>query len=217
MATFREISRDVALRVGIPQPDSVIGNPDLDALRLGAFVNETGEELCRRFDWGVLVKDFDFAGTGTAVTQYQLPANYKRLIKGSAVHNIDGSPVRGGLSHSEAAALQALVAAAPAAANAKYFDMTGTKVWFYPPLATSAMVRVKYVTEQWATNALGTVPKTFCDDDTDIPLLPAELLRLGGVWRWRRHVENSFQDQMAEYEAALAALAGEDVRTRTGV
>lgn len=212
MATLLDICKAVAINVGIAQPDSVIGNTDLNQLRLGQFVNETGEELARRFDWSGLIKEFDFAGTSLPATVYDLPTDFIRLIPGNAVHNVDGPPIRGGLSHSEWAALQALVASAPASGQGRYFDLKGRKIAFYPALSSAVTVRVIYVSGQWVTGG-----KTACDEDSDVPLVPETLLRMGAIYRWRRHVGNSFADQMAEYEAALQTLSTEDARHRTGV
>ena len=48
--------------------------------------------------------------------------------------------------------------------------------------------------------------------DSDVPVIPDELVLLGVIWRWRRHKGMDYQDPQAEYEAALNDLASFDDR-----
>ena len=201
------IAQGVAVNVSIATPSAVIGNSDTSAELLIQFIHETGEELSRLHDWTGLLKAHTIAGTGAYAT-FTLPADYRRLQNGHAVNNVGGAPIRGSLAPAEWLVLPTTTGGVP-----RYFTITGgNKIAFYPYALTIQEMVVSYVTRNWIAG-----DKAAFTDDADDALLDDELLRLGAIWRWRRHTGNDFADHLAEYEAAHKRMAADDIRMRTGL
>ncbi len=116
----------------------------------------------------------------------------------------DGRPVRGSLTPDEWMALT------PIKGTPRYYYLSGLKISFYPYLASGASARVQYQSKNWATN--GT--KAALTIDTDTSLISEDLLAMGAILRWRRHVGKDFADYLAEFEATLMDRAKFDSGTR---
>lgn len=200
-ATLIDIAGRVSTQISISAPDTVVGATDRNAARLLEFITETGEDMVRRFDWGVLLASATMTGTGAAVW-HDLPGDFSRLQDGNAV----SGNVRGGLSPAEWSALT-MVQGTP-----RFHSVRGTKIAFYPYLANASTLTVFYVSKNWITGDRSTFAA-----DSNIPLLNEHCLRLGAIYRWKRHIGDDYSDQMAEYEAVLAKTAEDDRRMRTGL
>jgi hypothetical protein len=196
-----ELGRAIAPSIAIPAPPLVVGNNSPDAVKLLQLMNETGQEIARRADWGALEKTHTVSATGSAQT-YTLPSDFSRLSLGNAV-TFNGLPVRGGLSRDEAFALPATIG------TPRYFRLTGKTISFYPHPPASSQVLVSYQTVNWCLNG----GEGFSADD-DEPLVPHELMTRGTIWRWKRSEGTDYSDYMAEYEAMLEQMAMFDQRER---
>jgi hypothetical protein len=196
-----ELARAIAPSIATPAPSVIVGSNNPDAVKLLQLMNETGQEIARRADWGALEKTPTVSATGTAQT-YALPSDFSRLSLGSAV-TFNGMPVRGGLSRDEAFALPATIG------TPRYFRLAGKTIRFYPHPPALSQVLVSYQTANWCFNG-GT---GFSADD-DEPLIPDELMTRGTIWRWKRSEGQDFSDFLAEYEAMLEQFGAFDQRER---
>ena len=70
--TLLTIAQGVARNASLELPDTVQSADDPDAVKIVGFINETGQELARRFDWSVLRKTHLIEGTGFDV-KFPLP------------------------------------------------------------------------------------------------------------------------------------------------
>lgn len=193
--TLLDITKAVALNVGEEQPSSA---QDADSQKVVLFINETGAELARRVDWSALSKTGTIAGLGTDAP-YDLQPDYDRLGRGMAV-SVAGTPVRGSLTADEWFSL------VRSEGTPRYFRLTGRAISFYPYPALGQDVTISYQSKNWAADA-GGAAKAGMAQDTDVSLIPADLLTRGAIYRFIRHLGKDFSDYLAEYEAALADLA----------
>lgn len=198
--TFLTIMQTVATNAGIEV--TTTGSNDADHVKLAQFINEAGQELARRVDWGPLRKITTIAGTGAAV-DHPLPADLDRLAMGMNV-SYAGSPVRGSLTPDEWMSL------APIKGAPRYYYLSGSKISFYPYLATGSEVRLQYQSKNWVNNGA----KAALTIDTDTSLISEDLIAMGATWRWRRHVGKDFSDYLAEFEAVLVDRAKFDSAVR---
>lgn len=199
--TFLSIMKSVAVNAGIEVP-STTGANDPDHVKLAEFINEAGQELVRRVDWGPLRRTATLTGTGTA-SDYQIAPDFDRLTMGMNVA-FGMNAVRGSLTPDEWFSL------VPTQGSPRYYYLKGTRLALYPYPAAGAAVRVQYQSSQWVNNGSGSSLTV----DNDTAMVPEDLIEMGAVWRWRRHVGKDFADQLAEFEAALVDRARGDSAVR---
>lgn len=195
--TLLSIAKGMAVNIGEAEPGTAQDGTPFSRLAR-QFINETGKELVRRVDWHKLNKTLALTGDGTDKA-YDFETDHDRLAKGQCV-TCDGAPVRGSLSQDEWNALT------HSAGTPRYFYALGTSIKFYPYPKDSLSISVAYQSNQWAKDKDGDGISSMMSD-TDVELLPTELLLRGAVWRWYRHAGRDFSDQMAEYEGMLTDYA----------
>lgn len=193
------ICQGLAKNVGLDVPSQVVGGPRemQEALQ---FCNEVGEELARRVDWGDLTGSAVLTGDGTN-KQHSLPAQFSRLVAGVCV-TAGGGVVRP-LSRAEWGSLTATEG------TPRYFLLQDNAITLWPYLANGETATATYQSKAWCSN--GTAAWS-ADDETS--LIDEDLMLKGLIVRWRRQKGMPYQDEEAEYEAALMQYAGFDDRGR---
>ena len=197
--TLLTIAQELAKDVGMAIPDAVIGATPRGMKEVAAEANMVGEELARRVDWGQLTTSTTLTGDGTDKA-HTLPAGFRRIVQGVGVSV--GTPVRP-LSQAEWNTLTG-VEGVP-----RYFLLRDNALRFWPYLASAATATVTYQTGFWCSN--GTA--AFASDD-DSSLIDEALFLKGLIARWRRQKSMPYEDQEAEYEAALRDFSGFNDRSR---
>lgn len=198
--TLLTIAQALAKNVGMATPTSVVANGAREWQEALQFANEAGEELARRVDWGQLQATTTLTGDGTNKV-HALPSGFARLSAGIAIKA--GTAIVRPLSRAEWNALTAVEG------SPRYFLMEGDEVTLWPFLANASTASASYQTKQW-TSAGG---EGFTADD-QTALISEELLTKGLIVRWRRQKGMPYQDEEAEYEAAIKDFAGFDDRGR---
>jgi hypothetical protein len=180
---------ETAILLNQPSVTSVYSNPNRFEQELLLLCEETGEELVRRHDWGELVSTQTYATTpGT------LPVDYERPTMGSPVR-LGTTPIRGALSDAE----MNLKRGAPSGSPPRYLIRKPTLEVAPAPATT---VTLEYVSNYWVRSATGSLQAEFLED-TDYSVIPEDIIVLGMKWRWRRLKGRPFDDELAEYEAAV--------------
>jgi hypothetical protein len=200
--TLLTIAQDVARNTALDVPATASGSTAREMINVVQFINDTGLELARRFDWGALRTTATITGTGVNAN-FALPAYYLRLIEGGAVFS-GGASVRGGLSPAEWADLT------PVVGTPRFYRLLGSSISFYPFLANAATAIVNYQSTAWASNGTNRLAL-----DAETSLIPEDLLVKGAIMRQRKHVGQDFTDQAAEFEAAFADYALYDAGNRS--
>lgn len=194
------LAQGLARNVGMQVPSSVVGNAAREWVETLQFANETGEELARRVDWGQLQASTTLTGDGTNKV-HALPAGFSRLNQGVCVRS--GASIVRPLSRAEWNTLT------PVEGAPRYFLLEGAEMALWPFLANAATVTVQYQSDLW-TDA-GTSQFTA---DTQSSLIDEDVFLKGLVVRWRRQKGMPYQDEEAEYEAALQDVARFNDRSR---
>lgn len=179
---------------------SVYGNAD--ATDMYVLANQAGVEIATRVDWSKLLKTQTITASPSA-----LPDGFGRLIKGGAVRTSAGAFVHGVLSPSQWSILTTCTSSQP------YYFITGGYIKFLPASAgTSATM--DYCSSFWSRPASGDDRGQYMADD-DEALFPEVLIVKNMIWRWRRQKGLDYRDQLAEFEAELAAKAKFDAGITT--
>ncbi len=193
------ISAALAKNVGMAEPDVVVLSSIRQWNEALQFANETGEELARRVDWGVLQNTTTLTGTGAAVA-HALPSDFSRLNQGVAV--TVGTGIVRPLTRAEWSNLT------PVEGTPRYFLLEQNTIQLWPFLANAATATAQYQSTNWCSAGA-----TFMSD-TDTSLIDEKLFTKGLIVRWRRQKGMDVADYEAEYEAALADFARFDDRSR---
>lgn len=194
------VAQAVAANVGIAKPSALVSSTDPNAVKLLQMVNEAGQEVARRADWGRLEKTFQITGAGSN-DAFDLPDDFSRLTTGNAVL-ASGMPVRGSLSRDEWFSL------GEREGQPRYFRLAGSRISFWPYPKSGEVVLVSYLSTEWCEGG-----EAFEADD-NVSYVPEVLLEMGAVARWKRSIGADFSDYQAEYEATLEQLAMFDQRER---
>lgn len=198
--TLLTIGQGLAYNVGMDRPTVIAGSGDREHQELVKFANQTGEELARRVDWGQLQNTVTLTGSGAAGA-VQLPAEFSRITSGIGVLS-DDNIVRP-LTRAEWGALT------PVVGTPRYFLLEGSEITLWPFLASGATVTVSTQEATWCSNGTNEF-----QSDAETSLIDEELFLKGLIVRWRRQKGMPYEDQEAEYEAALQNFATFDDRTR---
>lgn len=197
--TALAIVQALAKNVGISIPIAVYTSSNRDDREVVQLLNEVGEEVARRVDWGALQQSTTLTGDGTYKT-FTLPADFDRICRGAAV--LTGTTPLRALTQAEWRTL------AGVEGTPRYFLLEGSSITLWPYLATGETVTVNYQSTDWASTG-----STFTADDAT-GVVDEDLLLKGLIARWRRTKGVSYQDFEAEYEATLADMAAFDSRSR---
>ena len=198
--TLLTIAQDLAYNVGMARPDAVAASGLREHQEVVAMANQTGEELARRVDWGELQSTVTLTGTGTSAA-HALASEFSRITSGIGV--LSGDNIVRPLTRAEWGSLT------PVEGVPRYFLLEGSNLSLWPYLAVGETATVSTQTNAWCSN--GT------DEwlaDTETSLIDEELFLKGLIVRWRRQKGMPYQDQEAEYEAALQNFATFDDRSR---
>lgn len=198
--TLLTLAQGLARNVGMQVPTSVVGSTMREWQEALQFANETGEELSRRVDWGALQATTTLTGDGTNKV-HALPTGFSRFSKGIAIKA--GTAIVRPLSRAEWNALT------PVEGAPRYFLAEGREVTLWPYLANAATATASYQSDLW-TSAGGAA--FTADDQTS--LIDEDVFLKGLIVRWRIQKGMPYQDQEAEFEAALADYANFDDRGR---
>ncbi|MGN8022998.1 phage adaptor protein [Phyllobacterium sp. 22229] len=176
--------------VSLDRFDTVYGNNNPNAQTMIEFAQEAGEEIVRRVDWEKTLK--------TAIvpsSPYALDENFQRLITGGAVTTAAGEFVRPVTNGSEWTVINQVPSSQP------YCFIRGGKMLFSPAIAGVGAI-IEYVSRNWILAGTDEKSKFTADDNTF--LFPERLLTMGLIWRWKRQKGLTYDDHLAEFEAALA-------------
>lgn len=198
--TLLTIASALATNTGMKVPSAVISNPAREWVEAAQFANEAGEELARRVDWGQLQASATLTGDGTNLA-HAMPFGFARLNRGVAV--MAGTSIVRPLTRQEWSRL------APMQGIPRYFLLEGETLTLWPYLANGATVTVQYQSLNWCDNGTDAFAS-----DTDAPLIDEPLFAKALIVRWRKQKGMNFQEEEAEFEAALQDFARANDRSR---
>lgn len=176
--------------VSLDRFDTVYGNNNPNAQTMIEFAQEAGEEIARRVDWEKTLK------SATAPSSpFALPEIFQRLISGGAVITATGEFARPVLNGGEWTIINQVPTVQP------YFFIRGGNILFAPASSGTGAV-IEFVSKNWIK--AGSDEKAAFTADDNTLLFPERLLTMGLIWRWKRQKGLGYEDQLSEFEAALA-------------
>lgn len=197
--------QEVAGSLNLPQPASVVGNTDPDAILFLNLAKREGRELARRHDWQKLVVEHTQASLA-AVTQTALPAAFDHLTPDVEIWNRStDTRYLGPVSSSEWVRLNTGISGGVTG----WWRLIGGALNIYPAPTAGQTIAFEYISKNWCASSGGTGQATWAAD-SDTGVISEELMALGLTWRWLRAKGMDYAEEMATYERELEKAASRD-------
>lgn len=205
--TLLTVAQRVADAVGLPRPASVAGSTDQLARQMFSLANDTLEEL-GKMDWPQLDTAYSF-NTVVDQTAYALPAGYARFATDTAFITSEYYSLRGSLTPKEWAIRRNGMS-----------QMVGRlryRVFGYPQMLqfVPAPQTVQNITIEYLSNLLvigsDDVRRTLYSEDSDMSVVPEELVRKGLKWRIKHAKGLDYSQDFNDYETSCAELYAQTI------
>lgn len=205
--TMLSIIQDVADRVGIPRPTTVVGSTDQQVRQLYALLNEEGSELSKRGDWQSLTSEWTFTtNAATIQTGDPIPPDLDRFIADSFFNRTQVRKLIGPITPQEFQRIQAQPVYTRVYLSFRERD---GQILISPPPPEGNLIAYEYISNLWARSGSGTPKESFTADD-DTSYLPENILKMGLRWRWKHAKGLDYAEDMATYERAADKALGND-------
>lgn len=194
-------------RFGVPVPSTVYGTTDSQVLQMLRLLEEEGNDLSMRGEWESLTLEASHATTATedqgAISG--IASNGFRYIKNDTIWDrTNRLPVLGPVSSVNWQALKAVVTTGP-----RYqFRIRGGKLLVNPAPTAGYRWNFEYISKNWITDSTGATYKQYFTVDTDLILLPEDLVLMGLRWRWKKEKGLDYAEDMRTYELQVTQQLG---------
>ena len=184
-------------RNGIPVPATVFGNTDPDVMQILTLLEEEGNDLALRYNWSVLTQE---ASLSTAASEVQgsvtglMPNSYRYIINDTIWDRSTRLPI----FPVDPADWQAIKATISSVQPYRYTLYDGY-LYVTPVPPAGLNWYWMYQSSAWILKA-DISRKRYFEDDTDVMLLPDDLLLAGLRWRWLREKGLEYAELFATYE-----------------
>ena len=205
MTLITSILERVARQCSVEQPSSWLTATDTEHVELrDDFLPEAVHNILTRLDLpGPIGKQTVITGTGAE--DYDLPSDFLRMQRDQmAVY--ETTTTRRALQPVSNDGEWAHLKEIGSTGYMRYYRVQGypgnyTIGIYKEPTATQS-VTVSYISTAWKASAEGVTGDEFTSE-TDVAILPRELLETGTVYRFRRRKGLDYMDVRTEYEALL--------------
>jgi hypothetical protein len=190
--TLKQMVQAAAERMGLPEPDSVVANPEVTAQRLLRLFQNSGMDMVRRNQWQALMKEHTFT-TVNAETQTDtpIPSDFDRFVDETIYNRTENRRVLGPMNAREWQSNQAL-SASPVT---DMFRVRGGAFLYYPAPTAGDTVAYEYVSRWWIdTNQDDSGEASVFAADDDVVLLDEEMIIQDVIWRYRQSTGQQYAE-----------------------
>lgn len=214
--TLLSICSEIAPKLSIDAPSSIVGNDAVDAKLLLQLAQEEGYSLARRYFWNKLRREHTFT-TLAAASQgaSSIPDDFDCIVPETIFNRTQRREVYGPITPQEWQQLQATLITA---VNPSYI-LRGGEIYLSPTPSAGETIAYEYMSDCWAQSSGGTLQNSFLAD-TDTILFPEEVFKQGLIWRFRAHKSYEHETDRLKYERYVTDLAIRDgckPRLNTGI
>ncbi len=203
------IIQNVADRVGVVRPTSVINSSDQQVLTLLGLAQEEGKDLAKRHTWQALQAEHTFS-TADGTASYALPSGFDALIKDTVFNRTRRRRMQGDLTPGQWQETQASLVTMVNPA----FRIRGSLFYISPTPSAVETVAYEYVSLNWCQSNTSTGQSAWAAD-TDTGILNEELMTLGIKWRWKSAKGLDYAEDFTTYEARVnKAILDDGARVR---
>lgn len=196
------IVQNAAVKIGVAQPSSVIGNVDKEVIELLAFAQEEAKELSRRHNWQLLRKEKTEL-TIAAEEQTALPSDFDRFVNETFWNRSRKHPLYGPLDAQEWQYCKNWVSS-PVTDS---FTVRGGKILINPVPAAGETIAYEYITKNVCVDTSGDQKPSFTLD-SDTALLDERLIELGVIARFKLAKGLDAMSDVAKYDTQVMLAIG---------
>ena len=204
--TLLSICQDVARSSKVKVPSTIIGNSELEAVRLLESITETVNDLLKRVDWEELQAEATIT-TVASTEGYNLPSDFERITNGTAWNTTNTNQMVGVVSAQEWQDLKNRTSSSSSFTDR--YRIRGGQVLIFPTPAAVESLVYEY-TVNTPVESSGAVAQTGWEADTDVPRIDAYLVQLGTKWRFRKVNGMPYQEDMSQYNEIGLLKKGQD-------
>lgn len=209
--TLLSICQDIAEESKIKVPGTVIGNTELEAVRLLSAMSDTIDDLLRRVDWQELHAEAAIV-TVASNADYALPSDFKRIVNDTAWNITTRYPMIGVMSAKDWQTLQNATESQGSVQD--FYRIRGNQVLIYPtPTAIESLV-YEYI-QNTPVESSGGTPQTTWLADSDNPRIDEYIVKLGARWRFKRTLGKAYAEDKSQYNEIAVELISNNKGRKT--
>lgn len=207
--TLLSIIQTLCSRLAIVQPTVVVGSTDQQVIQLLGLANEEGQDLAARGRWEKLQNESTFTTVATesqgAMTTLA-GADFGWICDDTIWNRSQNRPIL----PVDPIRWQQMKAAS---VTGPYTSMRirGGEFLAYPLMTAGQTVAFEWISKNWCESSGGTGQSEWAAD-TDVPIVPGDLMTLGLIWRWKQAKGLTYAEDFATYERQVT-----DAMTRDGI
>lgn len=207
--TILSVVQQVSSVIGVARPQALFPNigSDRTARELADLANEMAQRIAYDTrDWQHLTVVATFAGDGLQ-DRFLLPADYKRMLLTSNVwrSTAAGQPMRF-IPNSDEWLRRRLHNYSSAWGE---WSLFGSYMYIQPVMGVDVVANFTYLQKNCINLASSGRGDVFMND-LDTFALDERLLKLAMIWQWKANKGSPYAEDMANYQDALANIAGAD-------
>jgi hypothetical protein len=203
------ITQSLTIKVLSSKPTVAAASTDPKTIQAIEYINEAGQELGSRYNWQALTNESSFVTLAAEVQgtiQAIAGAGFSFIVNESMWNRTQRRPLFGPKSSSEWQNLKARFSSGPWIS----YRIRGNQLLFFPIPAAGQSVFFEWCTKFWATDILGSTPKSSFTVDTDVALLDERVITLDALWRFKRANKLSYDEDYQKAQDAINDLIVRD-------
>jgi hypothetical protein len=205
------IIQNASNEIGFPEPSSVVGNLDQQAIQMLSLLNREGENLSR-WHWQALKKEHTFSLV-TADQDYSLPSDFRYIIPSTTWNRDNKRHVLNPLTSEEWQFYKGWSEVSSLNLRAR---IRNSLLEFEQDITSSEngkTIAYEYISKNWTESNAGAAQQKFAADD-DVSLLDEELLTQGLIWRFKKAKGLEWQDDFMFYSNQVKQAKARDAGSR---
>lgn len=209
--TLLSICQDVARSAKVKVPNTIIGNSELEAVRLLQAATETINDLLKRVDWQELEAE---ATISTVADQenYSLPPDFERIVNDTFWNNSTRYPGSGVTSAKDWQNLKNATLSQGSVTD--YYRIRGNEILIYPTPASVETLVYEYIVNKPVQSSGGTAQTSWVAD-TDVPRIDEFLVELGIKWRFEKSTGKPYAEDQRQYNETAIQLISNNKGRKT--
>lgn len=212
--TALEILREIARVLGLEIPLTLTNANDMSAQRILGVLNRALAQAACAFNWTEMQRQIIFSADGltdaydakTGALKLSVIAPDFGAAATPRLYEKDGAREVRYVNPDEFS----LLFLDGAACARRCFSVMGGELYFLPDVKESPFKCLMRYVSKYPARAAGGEGKSAFNADDDVSLLDAELLVLGGVYKFKQEMGYDYADALADYELRLQTLQARD-------
>lgn len=200
------VIQDACDELGIAAPSAAFASTNQQVIQLCGLANREGKDLYKKHQWQRITAQQTFTTLAQETQTLAIPADFDRFVNDSMWNRSIARKVYGPMTEQQYqmyAAFPIFTAVNPA------FIIRGNAYIMQPAPSAGNTIAYSYVKKYWCTDSGGT-GQTALTADTDIILLPEDLVTLGIIWRFKKSKGFDYAEDFRTYEKQIAIKMGSD-------